>query len=139
MRNDGVLFYFTFMFVQLYTLHYFDKSSRWSFFFFLMTWICWTSSTSVMAFCWVHVTPIESSPLAAYMPCQSSFMSLVPKVFKSALPLNETWLKHVQHVEGRKKFGWSKKHGLTSVIEECCEACGTRWRKRKERSKGHSA
>ena len=40
--------------------------------------------------CWVHVTPIESSPLAAYMPCQSSFMSLVPKVFKSALPLNET-------------------------------------------------
>ena len=42
------------------------------------------------AACWVHVTPLESSPLATYMPCQSSFMSLVAKVFKSAMPLNET-------------------------------------------------
>ena len=42
------------------------------------------------AACWVHVTPLESNPLAAHMPCQSSFMSLVPKVFKSAMPLNET-------------------------------------------------
>ena len=42
------------------------------------------------AACWVHVTPLESSPLTAHMPCQSSFMCSVPKVFKSAMPLDET-------------------------------------------------
>ena len=39
----------------------------------------------------------------AQMPCQSSFMSLPQKVFKSAMSLNETWLGRVSAAERRKK------------------------------------
>ena len=60
----------------------------------------------------------------AHMHCQNSFMSLVPRVFKFSFPFIEKWPN-----------AWE---GLTSLNEKWCkaeQACLTRWRKRKERSK----
>ena len=64
----------------------------------------------------------------AHMHCQSSFMSLVLRVFKFSFQFIEKWPN-----------AWEC---LTSLNEKWCkaeQACLTRWRKRKERSKGHSA
>ena len=69
--------------------------------------------------CWV---PHCVGP--AHMHCQNSFMSLVPRVFKFSFPFIEKWPN-----------AWE---GLTSLNEKWCkaeQACLTRWRKRKERSK----
>ena len=74
-------------------------------------------------YCWV---PYRVGP--AHMHCQSSFMSLVPRVFKFNFPFIEKWPN-----------AWE---GLTSLNEKWCkaeQACLTCWRKRKERRKGHSA
>ena len=70
------------------------------------------------------MAPKGSSPLACHIS-QSSINVLASSCFQSshAIPwaVTKAW------------------RGLTSLNEKCCKACGTRWRKGKERSKGHSA